>query len=107
MILDRYLQKIGVKSYQDLTNEEKETYKYWEEALSGRKLTDKDVDTFFSSQLEDIMAKLPNDQNSDKLDTFLKMKLSFIRSVMQFLDSPRMEALHTEKEIENLLDKTP
>lgn len=105
MILDKLLFKIGAKSYDDLTPEEKETYKHWEEALQGRKLTDKDVAVFFEAQLNDVMNKLPNDQNSDKLDTFLKMKLSFIRSVMEFLDSPRVEAMQIQKELEAKLEQ--
>ena len=42
-LLSRFLHKVGVKNYEDLNEIEKETYRQYEVALSGRKLTDDDV----------------------------------------------------------------
>lgn len=103
--LQKFLRKLGVNSYLDLTLEEKETYKLWEEALTGKKLTDEDVSVFFSSQIEDVLDKLPNDQNGEKLDTFLKMKLELLRSCQSFLNTPKLQKEMTEKEIELTIQK--
>ena len=42
-ILNKYLDKLGVKEYSELNEDEKEVYKDWENVLSGRKLTDNNI----------------------------------------------------------------
>ena len=104
MILQKFLRKIGAKSYLDLQPEERETYKIWENALSGRKLTDDDVETFLDDQLNDTLKKLPNKELNSQDDIFLKMKLQFIQDVKTFLKSPTIEKQMVEKQIEGLID---
>lgn len=105
MILEKYLKKIGVSSYFELNEEEKETYKQWENALSGRRITDEDVKAFFDKEQEDILNKISSMKLGKREDIFLKMKLEFIRSVKTFLDGPRLEKEMTEKGINNLIEK--
>ena len=103
-LLSRFLHKVGVKNYEDLNEIEKETYRQYEVALSGRKLTDDDVKQFLDSRKELIEDKLEERENSQQLDTFLKVELKFIRAVKQFLDSPRLEAEATKSVVENLIE---
>ena len=105
MLLNKFLHKLGLQSYTQLNDEERKTYKDWEEALSGRRLTDEDVKVFFETQIEDTMVKLISTKITDKEDTFLKMKLELIRAVQTFLDSPRIEKKMVEKSIENAIEK--
>ena len=105
MVLEKYLRKLGLKSYNDLQPEERETYKLWESALSGRRLTDDDVKVFIDEQLSDTLKKLPSKELNTQDDIFLKMKLQFIQDVKAFLDSPAIEKKMTERQIENLIDK--
>lgn len=106
MSLEKYLKKIGVKSYLDLNSEERETYKSWEAALSGRRLTDEDVKTFLHTEKEEILKKLPSQKLKEREDTFLKMKLEFIQAIERFLDGPRLEKEMVEKSIEQLVEKS-
>jgi hypothetical protein len=91
MILNTLLTKLGVNSYEELTTEERETYRQWSQALIGRKLTDEDVAQFFELQIEDCLMKLTTKTLNDREDTFLKAKLDLIRQIKNFLDSPKRE----------------
>lgn len=102
-ILDKYLKKIGVKSSLDLTEEERRTYDMWSSALSGRKLTDVDVNDFLDRELDEAVGKLTNTSITDREDTFLKMKVDFIRRVKIFLQSPELERKIVENQIQSQL----
>jgi hypothetical protein len=102
-LLSKYLEKIGVKNYNDLSEEEKKTYREWEEALSGRSLTEHEVNTFLHSELEEGIAKLTKTLTGDREDIFLKMKVEFIRSLLTFLDTPKREKETVERVITNQL----
>jgi hypothetical protein len=100
MILDKFLKKIGVSSVEELTPEERETYRSWSQALVGRKLTDTDVEQFFTNQTEDCVMKLTTQKLNEREDTFLKAKLDLIRQIKNFLDSPKMEQEVITRQIE-------
>jgi len=106
-MLDKYLKKIGVRSYTDLNAEERETYKEWEASLAGRKLTDEDVAAFFAAELEDTIEKLPKQRLGSPDDVFLKVKLEFIRNAQRFLDRPRIEKQNTEAAIARQIEALP
>lgn len=102
-LLNQFLKKIGASSVTELNTEERNTYKQWEEALSGRKLTDADVADFLSRELEDAVTKVTKMRLGDKDDTFLKMKIDFISACKKFLSSPEMEKQMTEAAIKQML----
>lgn len=91
MILDRLLAKHGIGSVDDLTPEERETYRTWSDTLTGKKLTDADVEQFFIQQVEDCIAKLTTQKLNERTDIFLKAKLDLVRQIRNFLDSPKQE----------------
>lgn len=104
-MLEKYLKKLGLKSYTELSPEEKETYKEWERSLSGRKLTDEEVQVFFKNEIENTTVKLINQNLQTREDIFLKMKLELLRSLMVFLDGPAREKAMVEKSIEQMIGK--
>ncbi len=90
------------KDFEDLTQEEKDTYKEWENVLVGRKLTDEDVKDFLNSELETAISRL-TDENvklSSEIDTFRKVEVRFIKKVISFLNMPNVERAMIEKQIE-------
>lgn len=91
-ILTQYLKKLGVNSIEQLTDEERNTYKEWEAALNGRQITDAEVRRFLDEELEDTTIKLIKQNLGEREDTFLKMKMEFIRKLNVFLDAPKREA---------------
>ena len=102
-MLDRLLQKLGVTSIDELTPEERETYRSWSDALRGRKLTDDDVSRFLDTQVEDCIMKLTTAKLRDREDIFLKAKLDLVRQIKNFLDSPKIEQEVITRQIESQL----
>lgn len=101
-LLQKYLNKIGVKDYSELNQDEKDTFKSWEEALSGKKITDEDVAMFFVKEENDILDKLTNEKNKEDRE-FLLAELKVIRKVKSFLATPQVQKKIAEISINNLL----
>ena len=103
-LIDTLLSKLGVTSVDQLTPEERETYRTWSDALRGRKLTDEDVSRFIEAQIEDCMVKLTTVKLNDREDIFLKAKLDLVRQIKNFLDSPKIEQEVITRQIESQLN---
>jgi hypothetical protein len=103
-LLSRFLRKLNVTSYTDLNEEERKTYRSWEESLNGRKLTDEDVAIFLSTEKEATINKLTTAELKTRDDIFLKMKLEFIRKIENFLNSPAVEKQMAEAGINQFLE---
>lgn len=98
-ILNKMLGKLGV-GYEQLTDEERQTFNLWSDALTGRKLTDEDVARFLDSEQYDTVKKLSSATFNERTDTFLKMKIDFIIKVKEFLATPEREKQMVERQIE-------
>ena len=98
-ILEKYLKKIGVTSFTELNEEEKETYKEWEESVSGRKLTDEDVQNFLNQELQTAILRLTEVNLSKEDEVFRKCEVKMIQKILKFLDGPRIEKELMEKQI--------
>lgn len=102
-LLSQFLNKVGVGSYSDLNDEERATFKSWEEALQGRKLTDEEVAAFLNKEKDETIAKLATAELKTRDDIFLKMKLDFLIRLEKFLSLPEMEKKMTEVAIKQML----
>lgn len=98
MILNRLLGKLGVK-YEELSDEERRTYNVWNDALTGRKLTDEDVKNFLDVEYHDAVKKLSSSKLGEREDIFLKMKVEFIIKTKEFLSIPDKERSMVEQHI--------
>lgn len=104
MILDTFLRKLNVSSYLDLNEEERETYKKWENSLSGRRITEEEMQDFFASELLDAMGKVIHERAGTRDDLFLKMKIEFITKIQSLLNAPKLEKKMLEKAISAQID---
>jgi len=102
-LLKKYLEKIGVKDFSELNPEEKLNYNSWQESLSGRRLTDRDVATFLISKENEIISELIKTDIADKKDVYLKMQLDLIRQIKIFLAAPELEKKMTEYTLQELM----
>ena len=103
-ILSTYLKKkFNVNEFSELSEEEKETYREWDDILSGKKITDEDVKNFLGSELEEVQIKLVNPNLTPREDIFLKMKMEFIRKINMFLLTPEIERKTLEEQIKKLM----
>jgi hypothetical protein len=105
MILDKFLKKYNVKSFLDLTSEEKKTYREWETVLEGRKITDDDVKLFIDTETETTIDKLTTRSNKERDDIFLKMKLEMLRKLRALLLAPEIERKTLEASIQSNIDQ--
>ena len=103
-ILSEYLRKIGVKSYDELTSDEKETYKEWEISISGRKLTDDDVRSFIETELQTAILRLTEVNLSIEDQAFRKAEVKLIQKIIKFLDSPKVEKTMVERQVKSLME---
>jgi len=105
MILNKYFKKLGISEFSQLTQEEKDTYNEWEEALNGRQITDENVKDFFNVEIEETINSLIVKKLKEREDIFLKVKLEFLRNIKDFLDAPKREQAMVKKEIKSLIEK--
>lgn len=102
-MLEKFLKKLGVSSFTELNDEEKATYREWEESLRGRTLTDSDVQKFLESELNTAVSRLTEINLSKEDEIFRKMEIKFIKKVIGFINSPLVEKQFAEKAIEQLI----
>lgn len=101
--MDEYLKKIGINSYEDLTQEEKNTYAEFEVALSGRKLTDDDVFNFLNEELSIAVSRLTEINLTKEDEIFRKVEVRLIKKIINFLNSPKVEKEFAKKALEQLI----
>lgn len=101
--MDKWLKKLGVKSYEDLNAEEKETYKEWEISLSGRKLTDKEVMTWLQLELDSAVSRLTDIDLKPQDEIFRKVEVRFIKKIINYVNSPVVAKEYAQKAIEQLI----
>ncbi len=99
--LTAYLKKVGIMSYDQMSPEEKETYREWEIALQGRKLTDEDVRRFLESELSTAVNRVTEVDLKTEEAIFRKVEVRFIKRIINFLNMPAMEQELLKKQIES------
>lgn len=88
-MLDKILEKIGIKSYEDLNEEEKKTYREWEKILSKGEITIEELKKFIINQITVLELQILNPDNSKEKDVFLKSQLRILRVLLGFIESPK------------------
>lgn len=102
-MLDKFLKKLGVGSYEELNQEEKATFSEWEQALRGRKLTDADVESFLQFELNSAVSRLTETNLSKEDEIFRKVEVRFIKKILDFINSPKTEKQFAEQAIGQLM----
>lgn len=100
-LLRRALEKIGVKSYNDLNEEEKFTFKRWEETLKTGKMTEEDViDQIktFKDEIEEKLFKKSTEYTRD----YLISQLEVVKYILRFVEEPKRQAEILKKELERV-----
>lgn len=102
-ILQKALQKLGVKSYNDLNELEKETFKQWEQSLAqGDSITSEEVVESVRDMLEQTLTKLEDENLSEKARTFLLCQMKIVKYVLRTIESPRAEVRKIVTEVSQL-----
>jgi len=100
-ILDNFLKKLGIEKYEDLTPEEKETYREYELSLSGRSITDPEYRAFLENELGLSIQRLTEVDLGRGEETFRKCEVRLIKKILAFIDGPKVEKALMEKQIKS------
>ena len=103
-MLQKYLKKLGLTSFSDLNDEEKKTFREWEEALSGRKLTDKEVEDWLNAEYDIATSRITEEGLDKNVITFRQVEIKFIKKILNFINSPKIAQQMAEKSIQQLID---
>lgn len=102
-MLEKFLKKLKIASYEELNEEEKNTFKEWEVSLSGRRLTDEDVSLFLQKELDLAVSRVTEVDLKKEDEIFRKVEIRFIKKIQNFLNSPVIEKQFAERAIEQLI----
>lgn len=103
-ILERFLQKVGVKSSDQLSPEEKVTYENWRKILSKDDLTLKDIKEFCQTQVALIEIKWKDYNLSNEMKAQLIPYHTVYRTLEQVVEAPKQERENLEKQLEQLIN---
>lgn len=90
-----------VHSFNDLNDEERETYRKFEEVLRGRSITDNDYRAFLEKELEIAVTRLTDVDLKVEDAIYRKVEVRFIKKILNFLDMPAIEKAMLENQINN------
>lgn len=88
-----------VHSFGDLNDEERETYRKFEEVLRGRSITDSDYRAFLEKELEIAVTRLTDVDLKVEDAIYRKVEVRFIKKILNFLDMPAIEKAMLENQI--------
>jgi len=103
-ILQKLLNKRGIESLDQLSDEEQGTYKQWNQILSKDELTIGDIREFCQSQCNIIEGKwkdydLPNEKKAELIPYHTVYK-----TLLAVTDSPKVAREQLEEHLNNLLN---
>lgn len=102
-MLEKYLKKLGLSSYEELNEDEKNTYREWEESLAGKDVTIKELKEFLLSELDIAISKLTDINLTHEDETFRKVEVRVIKKMLNFIESPKVAKKFAEKAISELM----
>jgi hypothetical protein len=102
-LIQKWLDKIGVKNVSDLSSDEKATYDNWSKILSEGEITVEKIKEFCKSQKKLIETQYTNPDNTDKKDNILKASLGIYNALIGLIEGPRSEKESLEKYLEQLI----
>jgi len=105
MNLEQEIEKLGIENFEALNEEEKKTFREWEDALNGRKITQKEYKEWLKYELDIAVSRLTDIELSKEAEIFRKVEVRFIKKILNFINSPLMEKLAAKKSIEALVKK--
>lgn len=88
-LLQKILQKRGIKDIRDLTKEERDTFDRWQSILSEGEITVEKIKLFCQQQIKIIENQYTNPDNSEKKDNYLKACLAVYSALLGIIETPQ------------------
>ncbi len=101
--LEKYLQKIGVKNSNELSEEEKQTFDEWKGILSGGQVTVDKIKQFCTEQIKVIEGQWKNLDNSPQKNERLILLHTVYSTLSDLITSPEADRERLEKQLDQML----
>lgn len=102
-ILDKFLKKVGVKSPDELSSDEKKTYTEWQKILSKEELTLADIKLFCQTSIEIIEGKWKDLSLEQTKKAELIPYHTVYKTLLSAIDAPRSARENLEATLNQLL----
>ncbi len=100
-MLSKILEKLGVKDYSQLKEQERQTYLQWAEILNKPDVTIEDLKRMLPIEKERLLAELRNFDNDPKKDLYLKAALRNLEMLTDIIVTPEK----AREELKSRLEK--
>ena len=87
-MLEQILQKLGLKSIDDLKPAERATWGEWSKVLAKADVTIEDLKTFLPKELDRANLELRKHENSKDKDAFFKAYCTLLDTITKFIVAP-------------------
>lgn len=102
-ILAKALNRIGVKSVNDLTSDEQDVFKQWQVALSAGPLTSDEVVESMKLLLSDTLDSIETTGNNKNDLNLLIATVKVVRHFLRIVGNPQKETIsHIQQEVDKL-----
>ncbi len=94
-LLDKLLEKRGIKNLNELTDEERAVFDNYKLTLTGKDVKISDLEKFCRSQITLIEDKFGGPDN--KYDSYLKASLHVYLTLLKVIEAPKVERANMER----------
>lgn len=102
-LLDKLMEKRGIKRYEDLSADEKAVYDRQKLVLTGKTVTLKNLEDFCRSQISLIEDKFAAAETAN--DVYLKACLHVYLNLLKAIDAPKIERESMERYLISLINE--
>lgn len=102
--IERLLQKRGIKSVEELSQEEKAQFDTWQKVLTTEKVTLPSIAAFLNVQKSLLEVQFSDLNNSDQKNSRLVLQHAIYAKLLRFLESEKAERETLEKYLNDLID---
>lgn len=90
-MLSEFLERIGVRSFDELNAEERKTYQEWSRVLNKPETTIDDLRAFLPQEIERLREELGKYDNSERRELYFKAALRNAELITKIIATPEKE----------------
>lgn len=104
-LISKLLLKKGIKSEDDLSQEEKESLSRFKAVLTGEKVTVDSLKEFCLTQIKIVEQKFASGENTQAKDAYLKAILHVYLNLVKAIEAPEIERATLERHLQSLINE--
>lgn len=100
-LLQKFLEKRGLGTINDLTQDEKTTYEHWS-AVIGKTISVDDIKTFLGGEIGRLR-ELREKDDKDPLDDLHRAQIANYKQLLSIISAPERDKLKLERELRAMI----